>query len=241
MARPVAVALAQERLGGQYPNGDIVLRRLVIYPAAGQKTSHRMTSAVRELPLSYPVPSEDGRCVSASTVHEPRPARPVDGAPPIASAGPFVSATPYRRPLQSSAPRVRLHLKPGQKGTKQLLAQCGDRLVCVRYRYDAMRKKRYKTVELLIAERDWEPPRPRFAHDQLIALRVAFAEVALRDHLKQAGATWNPARKVWQLRYDRVATLGLTSRIAAAELASTGRCPQSGGEHLRADTRPPSR
>jgi len=59
---------------------------------------------------------------------------------------------------------VRLHLKPGQKGTKQLLAQYGDRLICVRYRYDAQRKKRFKTVELLVAERDWEPPRPRFVH-----------------------------------------------------------------------------
>ncbi|MGH7551901.1 MAG: hypothetical protein ACREMQ_02610 [Longimicrobiales bacterium] len=34
-------------------------------------------------------------------------------------------------------PRVGLHLKPGEKGTKQLLAQYGDRLICVRYRYDA--------------------------------------------------------------------------------------------------------
>ena len=57
--------------------------------------------------------------------------------------------------------RTLLHLKPGQKGTKQLLAQYGDRLVCVRYRYDAQRKKRFKTVELIVAERDWEPPPPR--------------------------------------------------------------------------------
>ncbi|MBI3636799.1 MAG: hypothetical protein HY216_11425, partial [Candidatus Rokubacteria bacterium] len=60
----------------------------------------------------------------------------------------------------------------------QLLAQYGDRLICVRYRYDAQRKKRFKTVELLVAERDWEPPRPRFAPDQIVGLRVAFAEVA---------------------------------------------------------------
>jgi hypothetical protein len=44
--------------------------------------------------------------------------------------------------------RTLLHLKPGKKGTKQLLTQYGDRLVCVRYRYDAQRKKRFKTVEL---------------------------------------------------------------------------------------------
>jgi hypothetical protein len=110
-------------------------------------------------------------------------------------------------------PRVRLHLKPGQKGTKQLLAQYGGRLICVRYRYDAQRKKPFKTVELLVAERDWEPPRPRFAHDQIVGLRVAFAEVAVPDQVKQASGTWNPERRVWQLRYDRVAALGLNSRI----------------------------
>lgn len=69
--------------------------------------------------------------------------------------------TPPRHARESSTSRVRLHLKPGQKGTKQLLTQYGDRLMCVRYRHDAQRKKRFKTVEIIVAERDWQPPRPR--------------------------------------------------------------------------------
>ena len=108
-----------------------------------------------------------------------------------------------------------MHLKPGQKGTKQLLAQHGDRLICVRYRYDPERKKRLKTVELLVAERDWQAPPPRFAHDHIVGVRVAFADVAVRARVKQAGGTWNPERRVWQLRYDRVVALGLTGRIVA--------------------------
>src|SRR4029434_244287 len=99
--------------------------------------------------------------------------------------------------------RTLLHLKPGQKGTKQLLAQYGDRLICVRYRYDAQRKKRFKTVEILVAERDWEPPRPRFGHDQIVGLRVPVADVAVRERVKQAGRAWDPPRRVWELRYDR--------------------------------------
>jgi len=109
----------------------------------------------------------------------------------------------------------------------------------VRYRYDARRKKRLKTVELLVAERDWEPPRPRFAHDQIVGLRVAFAEVAVRDRVKQASGMWNPERRVWQLRYDRVAALGLNSRIVD-EPANSG-CPGSSGGTLHADARTPSR
>ena len=100
---------------------------------------------------------------------------------------------------------------------KQLLAQYGDRLICVRYRYDAQPK-------LLVAECDWEPPRPRFADDQIVGLRVAFADVAVRDRVKQAGGTWNPERRVWQLRYDRVVELGLNSRIVD-EPASNSGCP----------------
>jgi hypothetical protein len=150
---------------------------------------------------------------------------------------PLSSGSAYRassitatRPARSTA-RVRLHLKPGQKGTKQLLAQYGDRLICVRYRYDAQRKKRFKTVELLVAERDWEPPRSRFTDYQIVWLCVAFADAATRQRVKQAGGTWNPTRRLWQLRYDRAIALGLGSRIVA-DPASIARHPQPTGENL---------
>ena len=194
-----------------------------------------MTSVLREPLLLYAVLSGGRRCGSTSAVHEPSPIRP-----PYRASGPSARATPPRRSPESSAPLVRLHLKPGQKGTKQLLAQYGDRLLCVCYRYDAQRKKRFKTVELIVTERDWEPPRPPFAHDQIVGIRVAFADVAVRERVKQAGGTWNPERRVWQLRYDRVVALGLNSCIVD-ELASNSGCLGSSGEHLPVDARAPSR
>ena len=39
---------------------------------------------------------------------------------------------------------VRSKLRPGENGTKTLLKQYGEQLVCVRYRYDRQRRKRYK-------------------------------------------------------------------------------------------------
>jgi len=42
--------------------------------------------------------------------------------------------------------------RPGQRGTQKLVTRYGDRLVCVRYRYDAAAGKRYKTVEIIIDE-----------------------------------------------------------------------------------------
>jgi hypothetical protein len=197
-----------------------------------------MPSVLRERSLTYAVLSASRWCGTVSAVHEPSPAFPY----PVslaASAGPSDVILP-RRPLTSSTAPVRLHLKPGQKGTKQLLAQYGDRLICVRYRYDAEQKKRFKTVELLVEERDWQPPRSRFAHDQTVGLRVAFTDVAVRDRVKQAGGTWNPERRVWQLRYDRAVALGLKPRIVDEPASNTG-CPPSRGEHLHADARPASR
>jgi hypothetical protein len=47
---------------------------------------------------------------------------------------------------------VKITLKPGQNGTKRLVEQYGDQLICVRYRYDKVKRKRYKTIELIIDE-----------------------------------------------------------------------------------------
>jgi hypothetical protein len=53
--------------------------------------------------------------------------------------------------------QTRLSLRPGQKGTKKLVIEYGDRLVAVRYRYDVDRQRRYKTVELVVEESPWSP------------------------------------------------------------------------------------
>lgn len=109
--------------------------------------------------------------------------------------------------------RMRLTLNPGQRGTKRLLTQYGDRLVCVRYRYDVQRKKRIKTAELIIEETDWQPKARRRAGDTLVMVRVGLSEVEIRQRVKRAGGRWDPKRRVWELRYERVAELGLEARI----------------------------
>ncbi len=81
---------------------------------------------------------------------------------------------------------------------------------------------------------------PASPRTRLSGLRVAFADVAVRDRVKQAGGTWNPQRRVWQLRYDRVVALGLNSRIVD-EPASNSGCPGASGENLHADARATSR
>ena len=53
--------------------------------------------------------------------------------------------------------QTRLTLAPGQNGTKKLVAKYGNKLICVRYRYDPEKRKRYKTVELIVEEAEWHP------------------------------------------------------------------------------------
>ena len=74
--------------------------------------------------------------------------------------------------------RIRLTLQPDHDGAKHLRAQYGDRLGCVRYRYDAQNKKRDKTVELVGAAGAWTPPLPSPAPDQVVEVRVAAPETA---------------------------------------------------------------
>lgn len=98
-----------------------------------------------------------------------------------------------------------------------LRAQSGDRLVCVRYRYDEQKQKRYKTVELVVAEENWTPSAPRPASEQVVAVRVSAPEVAIRQQVKSAAGQWKVRRQVWKLRYDRVVALGLSKRIVEAK------------------------
>jgi len=103
-------------------------------------------------------------------------------------------------------------LKPGQPGTRQLLAQYGQRLFCVRYRYDTQTGKRLKTVELVVEESPWPAP-ARSSAEEIVGVRVSLPEVDLQRRLKQAGGRWNPSRKLWEVSYQAAVALKLTNRL----------------------------
>ncbi len=114
--------------------------------------------------------------------------------------------------------RTRLTLLPGPPGTKELTARYGAQLICVRYRYDAQKRKRYKTVERIVEERDWQPPEAEPAAAEVVAIRVGIEETALRQQVKPAGGGWNAQRKVWEVPYEQVVRLGLRDRLVAEEV-----------------------
>jgi hypothetical protein len=98
---------------------------------------------------------------------------------------------------------TRLTLRPGQNGARKLTERFGKRLVRVRYRYDEVLRKRFTTVELIVAESDWTPrsrkPRATRPPDEMAYVRVAYGEEDLRAKLKALGALWRPRHKLWEL------------------------------------------
>ena len=214
-----------------YRNRSIAPPRLVVDCAgllADQRTRSRVTGLLGRVALSYAVPPE---------ITLPRRPRTAPGTPTIPlSVGRARQSVRPQHGARWSSSRVRLHLKLGQKRTKQLLAQYGDRLVCLRHRYDAQRRKCCKTVELIVAARDCEPTEPRVTLHQI----VAFTDGAARKKVKQAGGHGIRGRRVWPLPYDRAVVLGTHSRIATQPASATG-CPTASREDLHADARTTSR
>jgi hypothetical protein len=100
-------------------------------------------------------------------------------------------------------------------GTKKLLARFGDRLVCVRYLYDKEKRRRLKTVELVVEETEWQPAdrRPRRRASDLVGVRVDFREAALRHAVKAAGGIWRPRHRLWELTWEAARVLGLEDRV----------------------------
>jgi hypothetical protein len=104
--------------------------------------------------------------------------------------------------------RVRLTLKPGQRGTKQFVEEYGDRLVCVRYRYDDKLRKRYKTVELIVDEADW--PDQHAPMDALVVgVLVAREETDRSGRSGNCGTTGSSA---WNLKGAWCGTRRATTR-----------------------------
>jgi hypothetical protein len=123
--------------------------------------------------------------------------------------------------------RARSKLKPGQPGTRKLVEQYGDRLVCVRYRYDALKRRRYTTAEIIVDESDWDPMPSAVARRERVAVRIEVHEVKLREKVKAAGGRWDPDKRVWHLPMEQVLQLGLDRRVSRVEPTTPADRPRS--------------
>lgn len=120
--------------------------------------------------------------------------------------------------------RTRATMRPGDPGTKKLLAKYGSRLVCVRYRDDAERKTRCKTVELIVEEQPWPPtdPGPKYAPDDIVHVFIRFDEETLRAAVRNRNGEFDRPTKTWRLRYADALALRLLERIVVPGTAPRG-------------------
>ncbi len=106
---------------------------------------------------------------------------------------------------------VRTTLRPGDKGTKAMVSRFGDRLICVRYRYDKHTRRRLKTVELIVDEKAWEPPGTE--RREYVFVRIPFTETATRRAVLSHGGRWDADKRLWRLLWMTARNLGLEHRV----------------------------
>jgi hypothetical protein len=104
-------------------------------------------------------------------------------------------------------------MMPGDPGSKKWIKQYGDKLICIRYRYDAKRKMKVKTVELIVEEKQHQFNCQKIPHNKKVQIRVKYGEIQLGQLVREAGGIWNKDEKVWELPYGQVKALGLANRM----------------------------
>ena len=102
--------------------------------------------------------------------------------------------------------------RPDQPGAKGHFRLHGDRLICVRYRVDEARLRRYTTIELIVDDQPLPDSRRR-REPLLVSLRVEWDEPDLAHLLRLHGARYDHELRLWQLPRPIVRRLGLTRRI----------------------------
>ena len=116
-------------------------------------------------------------------------------------------------------------IRAGERGTKRLVDRFGDQLLCVRYRYDAVKREQLTTVEPVVDRIVWRPPTTRDARlrppdpPRWVKLRIAYEETELRQRVKAAGGRWRKDEKVWELPTGVVRKRGVGDRVVEPSAA----------------------
>jgi len=109
--------------------------------------------------------------------------------------------------------KIKKVLRPGQPGTKKWLKKYGDNLLCVRYRYDAIKRRKITSVELIVEEGAWVEKCQKIPRNKIMPIRVSYEETYMRRLVKSAGGKWNNSKKAWEIPYGEILDLGLEDRI----------------------------
>ena len=108
---------------------------------------------------------------------------------------------------------IQRRLAPGDPGTKKYVQEYGDRLICVRYKYDKAEKVKLKTIEIVVSKEPWEPRQGYTPVNKYVYIRVQKHESRVQHLVRSAGGKWYPDKLRWRLPYGTARSLGLEERI----------------------------
>lgn len=109
--------------------------------------------------------------------------------------------------------KIHRTMLPGQPGTKKIVDQYGDELVCVRYRYDEKNKERLTTIELIVDRQKWVLNHKRIPANKIMKLKIDYGERDIAMKVKSLGGQWDSKKRVWKLPYKHIQLLHLEERI----------------------------
>ncbi|MBI5015782.1 MAG: hypothetical protein HZB55_09875 [Deltaproteobacteria bacterium] len=125
----------------------------------------------------------------------------------------FSGAVPVKDGRASVSMRTLRTVRPGARGTMALVEEFGERLVCVRYRYDDSAGKCYTTAEIIVREGEWKPRVDPPKADPMVWVRVRWGERDVALRIREAGGCWDADRRLWNMPLSKARALGFESRI----------------------------
>jgi hypothetical protein len=157
---------------------------------------------------------------------------------PMRHRDPFILLSTHDLGVTGGKMETRVTLRPGDKGTKKLVQEFGQKLLCVRYRYDPVRRMRHKTVELVVESAPWDPARQSLdgrggsggRPPVLVGVRVEYREEELRRRIKAGGGRWLPGQRLWLLPLTLARKLDVAQRAVAVPDAANAPQVYSGSD-----------
>ena len=102
---------------------------------------------------------------------------------------------------------------PGQAGFIKWREKYGEKLLCVRYKYDAEKGKKMITVELVVTEKEWHRNKKHIPRNKLFSVKIAYGERELGQRIRSLGGVWVWEKKIWRVNWEAIQALGLEGRI----------------------------
>ena len=103
----------------------------------------------------------------------------------------------------------------GKPGTKKLVQQYGENLLCLRYRVNTETRERIRTVELILEDKDAPKKKAEkpITDQTIMRVEIGLDEKLLAKRIRASGGRWDREGEYWKLPYKTVKALDLEENM----------------------------